>query len=58
MVEYYFGALAYAQLGSQLKDGQVYGDGIMSVLSDHFLAWPVCLEKNVETHDSKQNVWN
>lgn len=56
-VSYYHGTL-YAHCGSQLKEGNVYGSGIMSSSSDEFPIWAMCHKNMVEAPDVDQKVWN
>lgn len=56
MVGYYYGTLAYVGFGSQLEDGEVHSDGIMSVLSDEFLTRAVFHRSKVETPDGERDV--
>lgn len=45
-----------APLGVRLKNGKSYGDGTISVSSDAFLKWAVCLNILVETADGQREV--
>lgn len=56
VVRYYYETLSYAPLGIQLTDGKVYGDVVMSVLSDAILTWALCPINRVKPLDGERNI--